>query len=208
MKKSKEKSSDKSSKKDIKKVARKELQSSLSARFKEVIESLGHEAEMIAEDIEKAGKLFSKKLTGKKNKVSDKNSSKLLKKLDSAIEEVKAKQDHTANAPAQAAGKDVKTVANKPKSRASTKAANEAVGAAAKATTISTLTRNKTARSVSNPQKESSSTSNSSADAKKQPQSRTVKATDAVGSATEKKSVDSANQSPVDTDTDAEIKTE
>jgi len=100
MKKSKPKSDNKSSKKDTKKdarkVAQKELGSNLSAKFKEVIEGLGHEAEVIAKDIEKASKFLSKKISGSGKKIKkDAASSSLIKTLDSAIEEVKEKQNET-----------------------------------------------------------------------------------------------------------------
>ena len=104
MKKNKSKSDPKPSKKatnkDARKVARKELGTNLSAKFKEVIQSLGHEADVIAKDIEKASKFLSKKLSDKKIK-KDAASASLIKTLDSAIEQVKEKNSETASTPSQ-----------------------------------------------------------------------------------------------------------
>jgi hypothetical protein len=98
--KSEKKSPKKDNKKDVKKAAQKELGSSLSAKFKEVIEGLGHEAEVIAKDIEKASKFLSKKISvsGKKAK-KDAASSSLIKTLDSAIEEVREKHQDAVEKP-------------------------------------------------------------------------------------------------------------
>lgn len=122
--KSEQKTDKKAEKKDAKKVARKELSSNLSAKFKEVIQSLGHEAEVIAKDIEKAGKFLSKKLSDKKIKKNAASSS-LIKTLDSAIAQVK---DQNPESGIDAAKGDV--TSDKPKT-ASTRRKTVAAGAEA-----------------------------------------------------------------------------
>lgn len=182
MKKNKEKSEDKkASKKDSQKVARKELETSLGNKFKEVIKSLGYEAELIAKDIEKAGKLLAKRLSDrndKKGKESgksknkgkevevDKRKSSLIKQLDAAIEEVKAKN---------ADAKPQQTKAQQTKARPTSKAGNTAVRAAAKATSVSAIgSRGRAANIQPAESKEITDSADKKVPNKRSPRKRTV----------------------------------
>ena len=147
MKKEKEKSQQKKDKKEtektVKKANRKQLESSLSDKFKEVIKSLGHEAEVIAKDIERAGKLLARRLSDKLEKKDKKGNEdfkkgdSLLKKKDLAIESIKSKKPESGSKAIASKKRVSKPVVKPVAGQKPSKAAVTASRAAAQATSVS-----------------------------------------------------------------------
>ncbi|SFH47890.1 hypothetical protein [Pedobacter insulae] len=111
----------KSAKGSSKRTTKKELEHSLKVRFLEAVKSLGHNAEVIGDDIAKASKFVAKKLSkkfkglkeaveqkleevkadkkpaAKKVKMAKKDAQKLVKKVDKTVSKVVKKAAKKAN---------------------------------------------------------------------------------------------------------------